>query len=64
MPGRLALLSLVGWAYAEDIFVQRQVIFPRIHVARNVRRRNRNAQHFLAVRVEQSAQSAFWIKME
>ena len=43
---------------AKDLAVKRHVIIPPIHVARNVGRGDRDAQDFLAVRVEQCAQAA------
>ena len=47
------------WTNTKDIFVQSLVIFPRVHVARNIRRFNGNPLDLVAMRGEQSAQTAF-----
>jgi hypothetical protein len=51
--------SVILWTNAKDIFVQSPVIFPRVHVARNIRRFNRNPFDLVAMSGEQSAQTAF-----
>jgi len=45
------------WRHSEYIFMQALVIFPRVHVTRNVRRRYGDAPHPLAMRCEQRAQA-------
>src|SRR5205823_13267838 len=46
----------------EGLLVQSLVIFPRVHVARNVGRLNRNAPHLFSVRIEQRAQTSLRIE--
>src|SRR5437870_1491913 len=46
----------------ENLLVQSLVIFPRVHVARNVGRFNRNAPHLFSVRIEQRAQTSLRIE--
>src|SRR6266567_8346391 len=44
------------WWPSEHVPVQPLVIFPRVHVARNVRRIDEHPAHFVPMRVEDSAQ--------
>ena len=56
--------SVSLWTNTKDIFVQSLVIFPRVHVARNVRRFNRNPLDLVAMGGEQPAQTAFGIELQ
>jgi hypothetical protein len=49
---------------AEDVFVQPPVIFPRVHIPRNVGGIDRHAPNFFAVRVEKSAQTFMRVQGE
>src|SRR6266481_5220019 len=49
---------ILRWGNAEQIEMQPLVIFPRVHVARNIRGFNRNPFDLIAMRCEQRAQTA------
>ena len=49
---------------AKHIFVQASVIFPRVHVARNIRRFDRNPFDLIAMRREQRAQTALGVERQ
>ena len=48
----------------ENLLVQLLVIFPRVHVARNVGRFNRHALHLFSMRIEQRAQTSLRIERQ
>ena len=49
---------------SEDLLVQINVIFPRVHVARNVRGVNRHAAHLFSMRIEQRAETSLRIERQ
>ena len=49
---------------AEDIFVQPSVIFPRVHVARNIRAFDGHPPHFVAMGVEKRAQASLRVERQ
>lgn len=48
---------------AEDVFVQPPVIFPRVHVTRNIRRFDWQSPHLSAMGCEECAQAPFRIEV-
>ena len=54
--------SILLWTNAKNIFVQSPVIFPRVHVARNIRGFDRNPFDLIAMVGEQPAQTAFGVE--
>ena len=48
---------------AEDLFMQPAVIFPRVHVARNVGIRDGQPVHSVAMGFEKGAQASFWVEV-
>src|SRR5258708_24486193 len=56
--------SILSWSKTKNILVQPTVIFPRVHVARNIGRFNRNPFDLIAVRREQPAQTALGVKRQ
>src|SRR5258706_8899749 len=54
--------SILLWTNAKNIFMQSPVIFPRVHVARNIRRFDRNPFDLIAMGGEQPSQTAFGVE--
>src|SRR5712671_6136156 len=54
--------SILLWTNAKNIFMQSPVIFPRVHVARNIRRFDRDPFDLIAMGGEQPAQTAFGVE--
>ena len=52
-----------SWRDAEDVFVEPPVIFPRVHVARNIGGFNPNSPHLCAVGFEERAQASIWVEV-